>query len=364
MIVLGSTGSIGTAALDVARRFSLEVETLVAGTNADLLNRQIEEFCPKRVVVADRDTAQKVRFAKVGYGQEAILSAIEESQSPLAINAIVGFLGLKPTLKALECGKTLALANKESLVCAGRYIDASAIRPIDSEHFGLKYLIADRAIRRLIVTASGGALRDTPIEEIERSPIESVLKHPNWNMGAKITIDSATMVNKLFEILEARWLFGGYKIDAVIEKSSTIHAMIEFEDGCITAQASSADMRLAIAYAVLGDLSEPIAGRIEPCSLEAIRFLPIDERRYPVWSIKGQLQNTPELGVVVNAANEAALGLYRDRKIPFGAIARTVLAAFERFSVPPASIDEVFAIHNDVERWAAKSALHCKAQSS
>ncbi|MDR3163425.1 MAG: 1-deoxy-D-xylulose-5-phosphate reductoisomerase [Helicobacteraceae bacterium] len=357
MIVLGSTGSIGAAALEVARRFSLEVETLVAGTNADLLNKQIETFRPKRVAVADRDTARKVQFARVGYGQEAILSAIEESASLLAINAIVGFSGLKPTLKALECGKTLALANKESLVCAGKFINASAIRPIDSEHFGLKYLIADRAIKRLIITASGGALRDTPIEEIERAPIDSVLKHPNWNMGAKITIDSATMVNKLFEILEAFWLFGDYKIDAVIEKSSMIHAMIEFEDGCITAQASSADMKLAIAYAVLGELGEPIAGRIEPCALEAIRFLPIDEGRYPVWRIKEELQKAPELGVVVNAANEAALDLYRDRRIPFGAIARTVLAAFERFRVPPASIDEAFALHNEVECWAANNAL-------
>ncbi|GHV09901.1 1-deoxy-D-xylulose 5-phosphate reductoisomerase [Campylobacterota bacterium] len=358
MVLLGSTGSIGAATLSVARGYHLEVETLVAGKNADRLNEQIAEFHPKRVVVADRATAEKVNFAGVKYGDAAILEAIEESRSDLVVNALVGSTGLAPTLKTVALGKRLALANKESLVCAGAFIDTARITPIDSEHFGIKYLLADRAIRRLIITASGGALRDLPIEAIEHAPIEAVLRHPNWSMGAKITIDSATMVNKLFELLEARWLFGAHEIDALIERSSAIHAMIEFADGCISAQASRTDMRLAIAYAVLGELNEPIAGGIDLTALEPIRFEPIDSARYPVWAIKEPLLQTPALGVVINAANEAAIERYRAHEISFGAIARTVLAAFERFSAAPVSIDHALALHDEVLGWT-KSFL-CK----
>ncbi|MDR2153236.1 MAG: 1-deoxy-D-xylulose-5-phosphate reductoisomerase [Helicobacteraceae bacterium] len=352
MIVLGSTGSIGCAALDVAARFNLPIETLVAGFNVDRLNEQIRRFKPRQVVLADRAVAQKVDFPNAQYGKAAILDAIASSQSDLVVNALSGFAGLRPTLKALQCGKRLALANKESLACVGAFLDTTRISPIDSEHFGVWYLNAAgdsrRLVKRIVLTASGGALRDCPIEEIERAPIERVLRHPNWSMGAKITIDSATMVNKLFELLEARWLFGANAIDAVIERSSIFHALIEFADGCVTAQAAPTDMRLAITYAILGELREPIAGEIDLISLPPIRFEPIDLKRYPAWAIKETLLNEPRLGAVLNAANEAAIARYRSGEISFGRISRMILEAFERFSSPPKTIDEAIALHEEV----------------
>lgn len=356
MILLGSTGSIGTAALDIARRFSLPVETLVAGNNAALLQQQIDEFQPKRVVVGTAEGASKLRHPNVRHGEAAILAAIEESQSPVVLNALVGFLGLRPTLKAIECGKKVALANKESLVAAGKFVDVSKIHPVDSEHFGLWYLQNNRSAQRLILTASGGALRDFPIERIENAPIEAVLKHPNWAMGSKITIDSATMVNKLFEVLEARWLFGDVAIDAVIERSSIVHALIGFKDGCTTAQLSRADMRLPIAHALLECVETPIADSLDLTRLNALSFEAIDPARYPAWALKEPLLKTPELGVVVNAANEAAMSRYLAREIPFGGMARLILAAFERFQNAPENLEAVFALDGEVRSWCQGAA--------
>jgi 1-deoxy-D-xylulose-5-phosphate reductoisomerase len=352
VVLLGSTGSIGRAALDIAERFNLPIETLVAGFNSDLLNEQIGRFKPRRVALASRAAAEKTNFPNAKYGEAAILEAIEESESDLVVNALSGFCGLRPTLTALQRGKRLALANKESLACAGAFIDASKIRPIDSEHFGVWYLSRDRAIERVILTASGGALRDLSLAEAENAPIERVLRHPNWSMGAKITIDSATMVNKLFEILEARWLFGCGAIDAVIERSSIFHALIAFKDGCVTAHASPTDMRLAIAYAIMGELNEPIAGEIDLFNLPPIRFERIKAERYPVWALKETLLKEPKLGVVLNAANEAALSRYRSGAIGFGAISRLILDAFDRFDAPPSSIDESLDLHGEAYRWA------------
>jgi 1-deoxy-D-xylulose-5-phosphate reductoisomerase len=358
VVLLGSTGSIGRSTLDVAERFHLSIETLAAGYNVDLLNDQIRRFKPRRVVVADRAAAQKVDFNGVKYGEAALLEAIEESRSDLVVNALAGFLGLAPTLKALACGKRLALANKESLACAGAFIaDKNLIRPIDSEHFGVWYLAKDRPIKRIVLTASGGALRDLPLERIEDASIERVLRHPNWSMGAKITIDSATMVNKLFELLEARWLFDICAIDAMIERSSVFHALIEFADGCIVAQAAPTDMRLAIAYAIMDEVKSPFAGEVNLSNLPPICFEPIDAKRYIVWEIKEALLKTPELGVVLNAANEAALSFFRSGAISFGAISRLILAAFDRFNAPPKSIDEAIALHNEVFCWTNEKAL-------
>ena len=355
MILLGSTGSIGTAALDIARRFSLPVETLVAGNNAALLQQQIDEFSPKRVVTATAEGAAKIRHPRVRYGEAAVLEAIEESQSPIVLNALVGFLGLKPTLKAIECGKKVALANKESLVAAGSFVDVSQIHPVDSEHFGLWYLLGDRAASRLVLTASGGALRDWPIERIEGAGLEAVLKHPNWAMGSKITIDSATMVNKLFEVLEARWLFGNCAIDAVIERQSIVHALVTFQDGCTTAQLSQADMRLPIAHALLERVDDPIAPAVDLLALAPLRFEPIDPQRYPAWQLKNPLLQTPQLGAVVNAANEAAMERYLAKEIAFGGMARLILAAFERFQTPPENLEAVFALDNEVRSWCQKA---------
>jgi len=231
MILLGSTGSIGVNTLIVAKRFGIKVEVLVAGRNIELLNKQILEHTPQVVVVACRDDVFKVNHNNVYFGQDAILKVIEDASSKLVVNALVGFLGLSPTLKAISSGKKVALANKESLVACGNFIDTSKIQPIDSEHFGLWYLLQDRAVSKMIITASGGAFRDWDIAKLKNATLADTQKHPNWSMGQKITIDSATMVNKIFELLEARWLFGEGKYDAIIETKSLIHALIDFKDG-------------------------------------------------------------------------------------------------------------------------------------
>jgi len=349
MILLGSTGSIGVNTLNIAREFNLNIDTLVAGNNYQLLNKQIEEFKPKRVIVKDKKIAEKVNFKDVKYGEEEILKTIEESDSQIVINALVGSAGIKPTLKTKEVNKKLALANKESLVMAGKFIDTKDIIPIDSEHFGLYYLMSNREIYSMTITASGGALRDYPLEKIYEAKLEDVLKHPNWSMGAKITIDSATMVNKIFELLEARWLFKITKIDAIIETKSIIHSMINFKDGSTTAHIAHSDMRLPIAFALLGSVDTQITPFVDFIELNSLEFKKIDEVRYPIWKIKEKLLDNPELGVIINSANEIANKKFRERKIKFGDITKFILDIFEKYeNIKINSIDDVFMIDKEI----------------
>ena len=352
MIVLGSTGSIGVNALAIAERFGLNVEALVAGNNIDLLNAQIAKHRPNWVVVGDAENVHKVNHPKVFSGEAAILRVIEEADSVFVINALVGFLGLRPTLKAIETGKTVALANKESLVAAGAFIDMERIRPIDSEHFGLWYLLNEnRPVRKMTITASGGAFRDWPIEKLQSAGLADALKHPNWSMGRKITVDSATMMNKLFELLEARWLFGPIEYDAIIETRSLIHALVDYVDGSSTAHIAGADMQLPIAYALLQRVEEPIVSPINLAEVGSLEFRKIDEARYPIWQLRQVLLEEPRRGVVVNAANEAAVADFIAGKIGFMDISRRVIAALEKFEVLPASIDDVFAIDREVRGY-------------
>lgn len=352
MVLLGSTGSIGVNTLKIAKKFSLDIEVLVAGNNIDLLNTQIAEHSPKTVVISDPAAVSKINHPHVLSGEEGILQAIEEAQSALMVNALVGFLGLRPTLKAAECGKKIALANKESLVAGGAFIDTSAIVPIDSEHFGLWYLLQEhRPIERMIITASGGAFRDLPIEKLQNATLEDALKHPNWSMGQKITIDSASMVNKLFELLEARWLFGEGKYDALIETKSLIHALIDFRDGSTTAHFAHANMQLPIAYAVMGSVDEQILKPVDLLKIGSLEFREITAERYPIWEIKDDLLKNPKRGVIVNAANEAAIAQFIDRKIGFLDISRQIINAYEHFDAEPANIDDVFALDSEVRRY-------------
>ena len=263
MVLLGSTGSIGVNALEICKKFSIDVEVLVCGTNIKLLNKQISEHNPNIVVVSNKEDVKKVNHNKVYFGQEAILNTIKDSSSKLVVNALVGFLGLRPTLTAIEAGKKVALANKESLVACGAFIDSSNIQPIDSEHFGLWYLMQDRPVSKMIITASGGAFRDWDLEKLKYATLEDTQKHPNWSMGQKITIDSATMVNKMFELLEARWLFGEGEYDAIIETKSLIHAFIDFKDGSTTAHFAHANMQLPISYAINQQMKENILSHVD-----------------------------------------------------------------------------------------------------
>jgi len=348
MILLGSTGSIGVNTLIVAKKFGINVEVLVCGYNIKLLNEQIKEFNPKVVVVANAQDIQKVNHNCVYSGQEAILKVIQDASSDLVVNALVGFLGLRPTLSALASGKKVALANKESLVACGSFIDVSKIQPIDSEHFGLWYLMQDRPVEKMIITASGGAFRDWDIAKLQNATLADTQKHPNWSMGQKITIDSATMVNKMFELLEARWLFGEGSYDAIIETKSLIHALIDFKDGSTTAHFANASMQLPIAYALDEKMNENILGHVDLLKVGSLEFRQITTDRYPIWQIREELLKNPARGAVVNAANEVAIEKFINKEIGFMDISKTIIEAFEKFSEIPKSVDDVFALDAEV----------------
>lgn len=355
MILLGSTGSIGVNALLIAERFGLNVDILVAGRNITLLNQQIRKFSPTRVVVLNHEDISNVNHPNVTAGEEAILEVIEQSKSSVVINALVGFAGFRPTLKALECGKKVALANKESLVVGGAFVDASHIIPIDSEHFGLWYLNqTPRSVSRMMVTASGGAFRDWEIDKIHNATLSDALKHPNWSMGQKITIDSASMMNKLFELLEARWLFGEGVYDAIIETRSLVHALIDYADGSTTAHFANADMKLPIAYALMGKVDEPILERVDLVRAGALEFRAIEQDRYPIWKLKEDLLSNPLRGVIVNASNEVAIERFMRGEIAFGTLSRFVLDTYEHFSQTPKSLDDVFALDNEVRQYTQR----------
>ncbi|RUM64040.1 MAG: 1-deoxy-D-xylulose-5-phosphate reductoisomerase [Sulfurospirillum sp.] len=355
MIVLGSTGSIGVNALHIAKRFDLPVEVLVAGNNIDLLNRQIAEVRPKCVVVAQKESVPLVLHDNVLYGEEGILDAIRTSMSALVVNSLVGFAGLRPTIEAIQCKKRVALANKESLVVAGQFIDISKIDPIDSEHFGLWYLLQDRPVEKMTVTASGGSFRDTPLHVLEKATVEEALNHPNWSMGRKITIDSATMTNKLFELLEAKWLFGIDKLDALIETKSIIHALIDFKDGSTTAHIANADMKLPIAFALLGSVEEQILKPVDLVEVGSLEFRKIDPARYPIWEIKDAVLENPHLGAVVNAANEVGIAQFFAGKIGFMDISRKTIAAYKAFEdFKPLNLEDVFEIDREVREFTER----------
>ncbi|MGJ0377223.1 1-deoxy-D-xylulose-5-phosphate reductoisomerase [Aliarcobacter cryaerophilus] len=352
MILLGSTGSIGVNTLEIAKKFALNVEVLVAGRNIDLLNSQIKEHDPKKVIIASKDDIKKVNHKNVFFGEEAILEAIENSSSKTVVNALVGFLGLKPTLKAIECGKKIALANKESLVVAGKFIDQKNLSAIDSEHFGLWYLLQDKKIDSMTITASGGSFRDYPLESLKNVSIKEALNHPNWKMGNKITIDSATMTNKMFELIEAAWLFGTKKLDAVIEPKSLVHALINFKDGSTTAHIANASMQLPISYAILGRVDCEILKPIDLLEISSLEFKKIEESRYPIWSLKDEILNNLDLGVVLNAANEVAVSKFLSGKIGFLDISKISFEAINRFNNLKASnIEDIFEIDKEVRRY-------------
>ena len=332
----------------------MSVEVLVAGKNIKLLNEQIKEHSPKLVVIAQKQDISKVNHDRVYSGEEAILNAIADASSALVVNALVGFLGLRPTLKALECNKKVALANKESLVACGAFIDTSKIQPIDSEHFGLWYLTQDRPVSKMIITASGGAFRDWDITKLQNATLADTQKHPNWSMGEKITIDSATMVNKMFELLEARWLFGEGEYDAIIETKSLIHALIDFRDGSTTAHFAHANMQLPISYALDEKMNENVLSHVDLLKVGSLEFREITRDRYPIWEIKKELLKNPSRGVVVNAANEAAIEKFINREIGFMDISKTIITAFDKFQDLPNGVDDVFTIDKEVRDYCFK----------
>ena len=352
MIVLGSTGSIGVNTLNIARKFNLNVEVLVAGTNLKVLNEQIKEFNPKEVVIANSQDIKDVNHPNVKSGEDAILNAIENSTSQTVVNALVGFLGLRPTLKAIECNKKIALANKESLVVAGKFIDQTKLSPIDSEHFGLWYLLQNKKVDSMLITASGGSFRDYSLDELKNVSIKEALNHPNWSMGNKITIDSATMTNKMFELMEAAWLFDTKKLDAVIETKSLIHALINFKDGSTTAHIANASMQLPIAYAILGKCDEQILDPVDLVEVGNLEFRKIESQKYPIWDIKDEILSNLDLGVVLNASNEVAVQKFLNSEIGFLEVSKMNLDAINKFNnVKVSNLDDIFTVDKEVRKY-------------
>lgn len=334
MIVLGSTGSIGKSTLWLARKYSLNIKALACRSDFALLNEQIREFKPDLVYIQRAEFSKNVEHKRVFSGDiveflRACASSCEASKTTL-VNALVGFDGLVPSFWGQKLGFKLALANKESLVAGGAFLDTDKIVPIDSEHFGLKFLLANSASepKALVITASGGAVADMSSDEIATLSAEKALKHPNWNMGAKITVDSATMANKLFEVLEAYHLYKIKDINAFIERTSSVHALVEFVDGSTSAHLSRADMKLAIAHAL--GLKERI---LEPISLLGLRleFSKIDLEKYPVFGLKDEMLNNSKKGVIINSANDVMVGKFLNNLCSFSDISKNIFIAYEKF---------------------------------
>lgn len=353
MIVLGSTGSIGVNTLYIAHKNNIAIEALSCGKNIKLLNEQIAKFKPKFVCIQDFKDKNLVNHNKIFVAQEGLKEMISQCKSSLVVNAIVGFAGLNSSLMAQKLGKNLALANKESLVVAGKFFDTSKIMPIDSEHAALKCLIEKRKnIKKLFITASGGAFYKYKIKDLKNVTPKQALKHPNWSMGAKITIDSASMCNKLFEIIEAYHLYGFTNIDALIEKKSLVHALCEFKDGGISAYFSHANMRLSIAQAILKNHNKAYIQTLDLIKMQNLKFEKISLKKYPIFTLKDELLKNPDLGVIINSANEYMVYKFLEEKVGFLDIAKGIFKALDHFGVPKINdIEDVFEYNAQVKLY-------------
>lgn len=362
--VLGSTGSIGTQTLDVIGEYPdrFVPTLLVAGTKVDTLIQQAIRWRPRIAIIADESKYWKLRDAlqplgiETASGQQAINDAMEADCFDTVVTATVGYSGLAPTMRAIAAGKDIALANKETLVVAGELVtealsrSASRLYPVDSEHSAIYQCLHGEdpeSVRRLLITASGGPFRNKSAEELEHVTVADTLNHPNWNMGAKITVDSATMLNKAFEIIEARWLFGiaPEKIAAVVHPQSIVHSMVEFVDGSVKAQLGVPDMRLPIRYA-LGEASR-LATSDSPLTLDrmmSLTFEAPDTERFPGITLGHYaLERGGNSACVINAANEVAVAAFLRGAIGFTDIYRLISEALERmpFVASPSMADYV-----------------------
>lgn len=335
--IIGSTGSIGTQTLEIVRsNKDLGVTALAAGKNIDLLEQQIREFSPKIAAVYDEQKAAELKIrvrdldVSIVSGMDGLLEAAGEPSCSIVVTAIVGMIGIRPTIAAMQAGKDIALANKETLVTAGHIIMPMAdelgvkIYPVDSEHSAIFQCLQSgekKDLDSLIITASGGPFRSKTKKELEDVTVEDALKHPNWSMGKKITIDSATLVNKGLEVMEARWLFDVDfdHIHVVVQPQSVIHSMIQYKDGSVMAQLGTPDMKLPIQYALFYPEHRPLAGeRLDFAALKEISFFKPPEDVLKGLSLAckaGRIGGS--MPTVFNAANEKAVALFLDRKIRF-----------------------------------------------
>ena len=370
--ILGSTGSIGTQTLDVVRaNGDIEVLGISAGKNIQKLEEQVREFSPRRVAVWDETAARELALkiqdtdTRVVAGMDGLLELAAMPETEILVTAIVGMLGIRPTIEAIRAGKDIALANKETLVTAGHLIIPMAkeygvkILPVDSEHSAIfQALNGERKaeIDKLLITASGGPFRGKTRKDLETVTLEDTLKHPNWVMGQKITVDSATLVNKGLEVMEAKWLFGVDldQIQVVVQPQSVIHSMVQFKDGGIIAQLGTPDMRLPIQYALYYPHRRYLDGdRLDFAELGQITFEKPDMETF--LGLPMAIQASREGGsmpTVFNAANELAVSKFLRREIRFLDIYDIIGQSMERHKViAKPELEEILAVENDTYQW-------------
>ncbi len=376
--ILGSTGSIGTQTLDIVRQNpqDLSVVAIAAGSNIKALNEQIREFKPKLVCVFDEKAAKNLSdmiadtSTKVVCGMDGLIECATVKEADIVVTAVVGMIGIRPTIEAIKAKKDIALANKETLVTAGHIIISLAkeynvkILPVDSEHSAIFQCINgenNNKIERILLTASGGPFRGKTLSQMKDVQVEDALKHPNWKMGRKITIDSATMVNKGLEVMEAKWLFDVkyHQVEVVVQPQSLIHSMVEFEDGGIIAQLGTPDMRLPISYALFYPQRRNFSKeRVDFKTLRSIDFYEPDMTNFPGLRLAYEAGNTGgSLPTVFNAANELAVAKFLDKKIGFLDIPMIIEESMKHHKViPNPSFDEILQVEAETyefigSRW-------------
>ena len=351
--VLGSTGSIGTQTLQVVRNNKdIHVAALAAGSNVDLIEQQIREFRPELAVLWEEKKAEELKLrvadldVKVSWGMEGLMEAASIPAAETVVTAVVGMIGIRPTIAAIEAGKDIALANKETLVTAGHLIIPLAkekgvkILPVDSEHSAIFQCLQgerDNHIDKILLTASGGPFRGWTLEQMKKVQLEDALRHPNWTMGHKITIDSSTMVNKGLEVMEAKWLFGVDidRIQVLVQPQSVIHSAVQFDDGAVIAQLGTPDMKLPIQYALYYPERRYLPGdRLDFGKLAKITFEDPDPVNFPGLALALRAGRTGgSLPTVFNAANERAVAMFLKKQIGYLDIARIIEEAMDAHKV-------------------------------
>ena len=374
--ILGSTGSIGRSTLDVAAHLGPEYHVcgLSAKTSWESLGEQIRQWKPETAAIADPDAGQKLRSHANGRtelftGESSLSEMVRRSDCDVVVAAVVGAAGLPATLAAVDTGKTIALANKEALVVAGSLIvprlaeTGATLLPIDSEHSAIFQSIRSgrsAEVHRIYLTASGGPFRTWSGEQIAEATVEDALRHPTWNMGPKVTIDSATLMNKALEVIEATWLFGvdADCIEVLIHPESIIHSMVEFCDGSVIAQLGTPDMRTPIQYALTYPERHPgRSDRLDWSSIRRLNFEPPDVERFPALRIGFEVaRRGGTAGAVFNAANEVAVDAFRAGRVPFGRIPALVEEVVQRHPfVAAPTLEELLA----ADRWAREEGNRC-----
>ena len=375
--ILGSTGSIGRNTLDVVDRLggAFQVTALAAGSNLAVLAAQVERYRPALVSVGARRDAERIRGlarrsgSRVVWGAEGAVEVARAEGVDTVVSAITGISGFAPTLEAVRAGRRVALANKESMVVGGALLRREAslsgarIIPVDSEHSGVFQCLAGvkrRHVRKVILTASGGPFLKTPLAELRRKTLAETLRHPRWVMGRKVTVDSATMMNKGLELIEARWLFDldPAELGVLVHPQSAIHALVEMKDGSLLAQLGPADMRLPIQYALTWpERRDSGLPRLDLGALRRLEFRPVDERRFPLFALaRRALLAGGSLPVALNAANEVAVAAFLEGRILFPDLHAVVAAVVESHRARPAdSIEAIRDIDKDARREARRA---------